>query len=195
MSIGILETVKVSGFECPSCGERLFAESSVHTACPKCRWTGEAHILKALREKAEPARDALSDQAVCAFHPTKQATTICEGTGDYICSLCAVEVAGKVYSAQYLGKAGKDTLDKTYARYLDRPDKQITIYLALSIFLLLPAPVLIPMAIYKFFAAIKLRKSDPMFNKAFSRVDLILHGFLVLFFTVAYTLGAIAIFL
>ncbi|MDH5639261.1 MAG: hypothetical protein OEZ04_12310 [Nitrospinota bacterium] len=190
-----LETVKLSGFDCPSCKERLFVSSSGPSACPNCNWAGEAHVLKALRYKVETAKEALPDQAICAHHPTKQAIAKCEATGDYICSLCAVDMDDKVYSISYLNEAGKEALRKRFARYLDRPDMEASILILVSLLTFLPALVFIPFAMLKFWKAMKQRKQDKIYAKAFSGLSMALIGFLVIAATLIYGLMFVSFFL
>ena len=175
-----LETVKFTGFDCPKCRERLFVEGSGPADCPKCEWNGEVYILKALKERAETARDALPEKAVCVHHPTKQATAICEGTGDYICALCAVEMDGKIFSAEYLSRAGKGAMEKTYSRFLDRPDTNVTYLMAASVLIWPLAPLFLPFAVLRYVQAIRLRGTDPIFNRVFTRWDIFYKGFLLL---------------
>jgi len=193
--IGSLETVKVSGFDCPSCGEKLFTDSSGPAACPACGWKGGVYLFKALREKAEIARAATQDKAVCAVHPTKQASAVCAGTGDYICSLCAVEVDGKIFGASYLNKAGRKTMAKSFARRLERPDGAISVYLLLTLMMWFLGPLFIPLAIYSYSKALKQRKNDEMYRRVFSRLDVAAWGFILFSVTVVYTLAAAALFL
>jgi len=188
-----LHTVKVAGFDCPSCHERLFMENSGPTICPRCGWRGEAYIMRALREKVESANDAAMNQAVCAFHPTKQAMAVCAGSGDYICSLCAVEMDGEVYSAGYLSRGGKKKLTKTFSRRLNRPDREMTVYLLLTLIFFFLAPVMIPLAIHRYFRALKLRKTDELFARMFSNLEAFVWGIILAVMTVLYTLGAIAL--
>ena len=85
----------VTSFECPGCGEELAGEQGGRSRCPLCGWQGEAYLFRPLAVKVERAKEALPEDAVCAHHPTKQAVEVCAGTGDYICSLCAVKLEGK----------------------------------------------------------------------------------------------------
>jgi hypothetical protein len=175
-----LETVKFSGFDCPKCSERLFVESSGPATCPDCGWSGEAYLLKALKERVEPAPDALPEKAVCAHHPTKQAWAVCAGTGDYICSLCAVEVGGRIYGAGYLDRAGRETLEKTYSRHLARPDATVVYLLLASFLIFFLAPALLPFAAVRYYQAVKLRGSDPIYRRVFTVPDMIIKGLLLL---------------
>ena len=185
---GALETVRFSGFDCPSCGQRLFVDSSGPASCPDCRWKGDAYIMRPLREKALLAQEALPDKAVCAHHPTKQAEAVCAGTGDYICMLCAVELDGKIYSAEYLNRAGRDSLEKNYARYMNRPDQELNMYLVGLIFLWILSPVLIPLAIHKFFGALKQRKTDKLYARVVTGSHLAVLGIFLFALTGLYML-------
>lgn len=192
-ALGALETVRVSGFDCPSCGERLLTETSGPSACPGCGWHGDVYLLKALREKAQPAMEALSGQAVCAHHPTKQAVATCAGTGDYICSLCAVEMDGKIYSAEYLSRAGKAKLRKSFSRHMERPDRQAAVALLVGLIIFFLAPVTIPYAIHRYIKAIRQRKTDELYRRVFSRFDAFLLGTFVFILSGGAVLIAVAV--
>src|SRR3712207_1092454 len=81
-------------FACPSCRAPLDPPAPGRTLCPRCDWRGEAYLFTAKVLAVEAAEAALPDDATCAHHPRKRATAVCAGTGDYVCSLCAVELEG-----------------------------------------------------------------------------------------------------
>jgi hypothetical protein len=156
---------QITSFNCPECHTLLEPPAAPETSCPRCRWKGAVWLFTPLTIQAEKAAQALPDDATCAHHPGKQAVAICQGTGDYICSLCAVELNGQTFSAQYLNQAGKEKFSKAFARYLDRPDRLTRTYLAASILCWPGAPLLVPLAFVQFFKILALRKKDPLYKR------------------------------
>src|ERR1700733_5222528 len=120
----------ITDFLCPGCAEQLIPTSSA-VICPRCAWKGEAYLFSPRILAATNADIALPDEATCIHHPRKKATAVCAGTGDYICSLCAVELDGETLSAAYLATVGKKKAGKAFERNLPRPDSRIVLYLIL----------------------------------------------------------------
>jgi len=122
---------------------------------------------------------AMPDDATCAHHPSKRASATCAGSGDYICPLCAVELNGQTFSAQYLESAGKQTAGKAFERYLDRPDRAASQAIILSFLFagcFFVGPIAVPYAIYQFFRMLKLRRSDPFYARLVTRRNTIALG-------------------
>ncbi|MFP4055240.1 MAG: hypothetical protein ACLF0G_00045 [Candidatus Brocadiia bacterium] len=119
--------------------------------------------------QAERPQEALPDDAVCVHHPTKRAVAVCEGSGDYICSLCAVEIDRRTYSAQYLDGVGEQTLQGASQRYLERPDRQLGTCLLLSVVFWPAVVVTIPLGIAKLVKAVQLRRKDRVFRRLVAR--------------------------
>jgi len=105
--------------------------------------------------------------AVCAHHPDFRAVAICEGSGDFVCALCAAEVGGHPYSVQFLEKAGPDFFDKKFRRALPRPDRKARQWVFIM-FLVFPPllPVAVIMAIFHLANALRLRRTDALFRMA-----------------------------
>ncbi len=127
------QVATVTEFACPGCATPLSSPEQGPSVCPTCRWKGEVYRFSPLAVQINAAESALPDEATCMHHPSKKATTVCAGTGDYICSLCAIEVEGQTYSAQYIDSGGKKNLNAAFAQTLPRPDRRINIYLAMAI--------------------------------------------------------------
>src|SRR5689334_5511439 len=119
----------ITQFSCPRCDSVLSPPSQGATRCPGCGWKGEAYLFSPAAMEVQTAEHALPDDATCIHHPRKKAIAVCAGTGDYICSLCAVDLDGETFSAQYLGAAGKQKAGRAFERNLPRPDSQVVLYL------------------------------------------------------------------
>ncbi len=95
--------------------------------CDTCRLEVNAELFNPIAPAFASPELAMSDDATCVYHPQKKAVTVCQGTGNFICSLCAVEIKGKTYSVQYLeNPAGKKVADDWITRYLPRPDRVVS---------------------------------------------------------------------
>ena len=94
--------------------------------CDTCRMQVNAELFNPVTPVIQSPELAMSEDATCVYHPQKKAVTVCQGTGNFICALCAVEVKGKTYSVQYLeSNAGKKAADEMISRYLPRPDRVV----------------------------------------------------------------------
>lgn len=175
------QPVEIVQCPCPTCSSMLTPPypGGGRVVCPQCRWTGEIYLFKRFPLDTAAAESALPEDATCIHHPTKKATAICAGSGDYICSLCAVEVNGETFSAEYLNKAGKAKFGKAFDRYLPRPDS--VIYL-LAITILIPgvdyvtfplACVWIPYAFFLYFKALRMRRENDLFRIVMPRYRMV----------------------
>jgi hypothetical protein len=174
---------------CPRCVSRLEPGGDGRVSC-YCGWSGEVYLFRSLPRRVDRPEEALPDDATCVHHPTKRAVVVCEGTGDYICSLCAVEIDGKTYSAQFLSRGGKEMLAHAFDRYLDRPDRRLTLCLLLSVLFFIIAPLAVPIGIYYFAKLLKLRRENDMARRAIGDGQVVLAGvFLALFSIGALGLG------
>ncbi len=123
--------VTTPDFLCPNCMISLDLVEGEKTRCPNCAWAGTVWHFNPLELSVESGQAALADDATCAHHPTKRADAVCEGTGDFICALCAIEHEGTVYSAEYLNTAGAKIIAKGFDRRIDRPDSTLILYMGL----------------------------------------------------------------
>jgi|GEM_PF-1886865 len=73
----------------------------------------------------QPAKPVMSDGAACAHHPSKQAITTCAGSGDYICSLCAVPIQNEIYSFAYLETSSLLDKNNVFSDKVPRPDRTV----------------------------------------------------------------------
>lgn len=101
-------------FRCPKCGTLITTISSAprigevgcvteSTHCPKkCGWNGMVTLFRPAPLDNTPPLHASPEDSACAAHPDRRAVATCDGSGDFCCSLCALEFDGKIYSAAYL---------------------------------------------------------------------------------------------
>lgn len=121
-------------FECPNCRGVLEAPvDTAHVRCAICNWVGEVYLFAPAEPVLEAPVEAMPEEATCAHHPGKRAVDVCAGTGDYICSLCAIEIAGRVYSAEYINRAGADLIGQHLQRTLPRPDRMVSLVVLLML--------------------------------------------------------------
>ena len=122
---------------CPGdqCRGSLAAAANGTFHCDICRLRANGEIFNPVAPAIHGPELAMSEDATCVYHPQKKAVTVCQGTGNFICALCAVEVRGKTYSVQYLeSNAGKKAAEDIIIRHLPRPDRVVNnIFVALFI--------------------------------------------------------------
>jgi hypothetical protein len=189
----------ITDFLCPGCAEHLIPNSSGAVICSYCAWKGEAYLFSPRVLAATSADIALPDEATCLHHPRKKATAICAGTGDYICSLCAVEINGQTFGAEYLNSAGKDKAGKAFDRTLERPDSRIVLYLLLLFipyinFVVIPlAFVWLPHAFYLYFKALRLRRENPLYRRLIGTPRVVTLAILLFLVTLGWVAGVAAL--
>lgn len=157
---------QVTDFNCPKCGPRIVPQSPdrADVTCPHCGWKGRAYLFKPVRPPVVEAVEAIPEDATCAHHPAKRAVAVCEGTGNYICSLCLVELDGKKYSVQYVDSHGTKALGETFVRRLERPDYKMAMFIVLLL-TFIAAPVFAPFVFYYVYKMRKFRKENELFGK------------------------------
>jgi hypothetical protein len=183
----------------PLCRAPLSPPYNGPIECGMCRWKGELYVFDPLPVAVEHAEQALPEDSCCIHHPTKKAAAICAGTGDYICTLCAVELNGETYSAAYLDTAGKEKIGKAFDRYLERPDNTIVTLLICCFipyvnFVLIPtAFVWIPYAVFLYFKCLRMRRENPLFARVFGKARVVTIPILLGVFSLAWVGVVIAI--
>lgn len=145
-----------------------------------CGWSGRVWAFDPVPMIVARAQSADAMDATCAHHPTKQASAICAGSGDYICSLCAVELDDETYSAQYLASGGKGLAQKAFERFLPRPDRVLTGIYLVTLFLYFFAAVIFPIAVANFIKLVKLRAQDPIYRRLVGGGSIGVHAVLTL---------------
>lgn len=138
--------------------------------CQACGFTGVLYDCHPVKDDDGPAEPAQPEDPVCANHPTKKAVAICSGTGDYICSLCRVNIYGKDYSVQYLDGDGKGLAAEAFAQFLPRPDRSVIIMLVLSFLVTGIAPICLVFSTMYLRRAFRLRKENELYGKIMSPV-------------------------
>lgn len=187
--------MSITQFHCPSCRSALEPVSEGPTQCPACNWRGEAYFFTPLAVNVAAAEVALPDDATCIHHPRKKANAICAGTGDYICTLCEVQINGQSYSAEYLNTAGKEKIGKAFDRYLPRPDSQVLLYLLLVFvpgvnYIIVPfAFIWIPHSFFLYRKALRLRRENPLFARVVGTGRLITIAILLTVISLAWIAG------
>ncbi len=113
--------------------------------------------------------------------------------------LCAIQLNGQTYSANYLNTAGKEKAGKAFDRYLERPDNTIITLLACSFipyvnFVVVPfAFIWIPYAFYLYFKALKMRKGNPIYARVMGRSRVIAIPILLSLFALLWAAAVVVI--
>jgi hypothetical protein len=194
-----MSQVLLSGFQCPRCSTVLESVTSGRVRCSRCGWSGEVYSFSPRVLDTQPAAAAMPEDATCLHHPRKKAVAVCAGTGDYICSLCAVELNGQTYSAEYLNSAGKNLAGKAFERSLPRPDSQIYLYLLCCFipyvnFIFLPfAFIWIPHAVLLYFKTLRLREENPILKRIIGMPRMVMIPILLGLFALGWIAGVAAI--
>ena len=103
---------------CPACGgDILIAElqSELMNSCPACEKPLTVRWYPALtrKETAKAGRRILlEEESACFFHESKQAESLCEDCGRYLCALCEIVFEGKTLCPACLETAQeKESMD------------------------------------------------------------------------------------
>ena len=150
---------------CPNCSPGALNFNGEEYNCYLCSWRGSAYFCHPKNSDAAPAEAARLEDAVCAHHPGKKAVAICAGSGDYICSLCKVELNGNVYSVQYLDRGGKEVASKAFANKMLRPDRKMSYAFLLSWFMPIVFPIIAIYNIVQFRQVLRQRREDPIYRE------------------------------
>lgn len=174
--------------------------------CDNCGKTSKFFSFLPVPELRLPLLPAGDGDAACAHHPQRKAQTICMATGDYICPLCTVEIAGKPFSAQYLGSAaGQALAENSTARRLPRPDSLIVTWLVSMVvppvcYIAWYATIFMaPLSVFLYFKTRRLRRENALAREVIGRgrmllipIILTIVGCLVMFFIAAVALVMLA---
>ncbi len=103
---------------CPACdGDILISElqSAAMNSCPTCEKALTVRLYPALTRKETVnagRRILLEEESACFFHESKQAESLCEDCGRYLCGLCEIVFEGKTLCPACLETAQeKETMD------------------------------------------------------------------------------------
>ena len=166
----------------PGCGGRV-RELSHGLECARCQLRFVHVGFNPLPWRGDAVDAASEEHAICAHHPEHKATAICQGSGNYICPLCAVEIDGKTYSVQFLDSPpGRHIIVQKFNSMIPRPDRmawRLLIYVLLppiTFVMLYLSFIWIPVAIYYYVKAIRQRRGDILFRRIFTKFKMILMG-------------------
>ncbi len=189
------QAVQITPILCPKCHTRLeppqTREASVQ--CQRCGLITKAYLFTPALPESDDAKPALPEDATCITHPTKQATKICAGTGDYICSLCAIEVKGEIYSAHYISQSqGSKKLQSEFERRHPRPDREVRNYLLLTI---IPpffyfGFVWLILGLIRYVQMVNLRRTSERYRSMVGRTSVVVGGVLLALLGSLWVLGA-----
>ena len=152
---------------CPRCRTVPEASMPYPARCTGCGATVGFYLYDPPEKPIDKTELALPDDVTCAAHPSKRATEICEGTGNYICALCAVPVGDKTYSADFINSGGLEKLKKgdAFERKLLRPDYAAISYAVLAVLLTFAAPILLTASIIYYFKHLKQKRTNLLYAR------------------------------
>lgn len=188
-----------SALRCPACGgdiliSELQSEAMNSCPCPACEKPLTARLYPALTRKETAnagRRILLEEEAACFFHESKQAESLCEDCGRYLCALCEIVFEGKTLCPACLETAQeKETMDGLVRQRL-RHDS-IALMLALLPILVWPitiitAPVAVIYAIFRWNSTGSLVRSGKWGFAAAILLGLAQIGFWLWIFFAAYS--------
>lgn len=169
-------TIDVQSVTCPRCEAEVEAGEGERARCLSCGWRGRVMRFEPVAvADLETPDQAVGEDITCVHHPNKKAEAICAGTGDYICSLCAIEVGEKTYSAAFVNRGGLKELEAHFDRRLPRPDRLIVQLFLISVFpwTAIAGPFLYPWAIVKYFQFLRLRRESDLFRRVSARSNVV----------------------
>ena len=193
------EAAVTTAFTCPGCSAVLDGSSQWAVQCPACRWMGDVYSFSPRVLEVDVATAALPEDATCLHHPRKKAVAVCAGTGDYICSLCSIELNGQTFSAQYLDNAGKEVAGKAFDKTLARPDSRIVLYMILcfvpylNVIFLAFAFVWIPHAVFLFSKMRRMRRENEIYHRVVGTGRMVTLAILLTLFALGWTIGVTCI--
>ena len=138
---------------CPACGGDILIselQSAAMNSCPTCWKSLTARLYPALTRKEtvkSGRRILLEEESACFFHESKQAESLCEDCGRYLCALCEIVFEGKTLCPACLETAQeKETMDGL-VRERFRHDSLALMLALLPILLLFPTIITAPVAV------------------------------------------------
>jgi ribosomal protein L37AE/L43A len=188
-------------FTCPQCSTQLEAARAEHDrrGCVSCGWKGTVLLFRPVSPPVEHAKAALPADATCVHHPVNRAVEVCAGTGDYICSLCSIEIDGTTYSAQHIDSVGADKIGKAFDRHLIRPDSTVVLYLLLcfvpyvNFIWIIGTPAWVVLGFRKLLECTRLRAEDALMARLISTTRLVVLGVLLGLFGLVFLISVLLI--
>lgn len=153
---------------CPLCKSPYVQLVDGEWHCQACGFRGVVFDCHPRLDDIAPAEPALPEDPVCANHPGKKAVAICAGTGDYICSLCRVELGGQSYSVQYLDRGGAAMARHMLSPSLERPDRVVFLMFVMCLLLGIFSPVYLVVSSIFVYKAIRQRREGGLFRAVMS---------------------------
>lgn len=154
---------------CPACsGDLLIAElqSAAMNSCPTCEKALTVRWYPALTRKETVnagRRILLEEEASCFFHESKQAESLCEACGRYLCALCEIVFEGKTLCPACLETAQEKESMDGLVRQRFRHDSFALMLALLPILFwsitIITAPVAVVYAIFRWNSARSLVRS------------------------------------
>jgi hypothetical protein len=193
------ETSVVTLITCPGCNASLDLVLRGRVRCSRCQWVGDTYSFNPRVLEVQESVGALPEEATCIHHPRKKAVAVCAGTGDYVCALCAIELNGQTYSAEYLNTAGKTLALSAFDRTLPRPDSQIMLYLLccfipyVNVIFLAFAFIWLPHAVFLYLKLLRARRENEILRRVVGTGRVIAIPILLGIFTLAWIGGIVAI--
>lgn len=138
--------------------------------CSNCGWKGEVFICHAKAPDNAPAEVAGPEDAVCANHPGKKAVAVCSGTGDYICSLCRVQIGDKSYSVQYLDGQGKTQAGLDFSKSMRRWDRLVVFLCLCSVLILMLSPAFVAGMTWALYKSVRERSQNLLYRQVAGNV-------------------------
>lgn len=155
---------------CDKCGTPHQGTAPYPSRCAVCNARVGFYVYDPPAKPLDKTELALPDDVTCMSHPAKRATEICEGTGSYICALCAVTIGDKTYSADFINSGGLEKLKKgdIFERKLQRPDQLAVACGILALLLsttLVGGPILLVMSGIYYFRHLKMKKQNKLYDR------------------------------
>lgn len=203
MTQAVAQTLDLTILPCPRCrGGRLIAQSNGEFVCDYHGHVVNVERFHPIAPAVQAAELALPEDATCIYHPQKKAVAVCEGTGNFICALCAAEVKGKTYSVQFLeSKAGKKQMEENLSRYLPRPDRVI-VNIGVAIFIpyvnalvVLPFPIWAAYGYYQCRQIAKFRRENALYGNVVGGGSVIFGAILISLLLALWIAGLLAVLL
>ena len=154
---------------CPACAsDILIAElqSAATNSCPTCEKALTVRWYPALTRKETVnagRRILLEEEAACFFHESKQAESLCEACGRYLCALCEIVFEGKTLCPACLETAQeKETMDGLVRQRFRHDSAALMLALLPILFwpiTIITAPVAVVYAIFRWNSAGSLVRS------------------------------------
>jgi hypothetical protein len=109
---------------CPRCGRTLDSAAWIDGesgVCQNCFLDFDFvgfPALSARPPKVVPKAVLVAEHATCFHHPENQAEAVCESCGRFLCSVCAIEFAGRLLCPECIRASTKTDINSVGSRVL-----------------------------------------------------------------------------